>query len=98
MDDQSHGGSHRNGRSTSDNRHREAPTEKRQLRERLAESDLEFVRVLEDLIATLIEKRVILLTDLPVAAQRKLSDRLDLRSQLTSLERIVADSDDVMLP
>ena len=61
-------------------------------------SDLEFVRVLEDLIATLIEKRVILLTDLPVAAQRKLSDRLDLRSQLTSLEGIVADGDDVMLP
>ena len=78
--------------------HPQAPKSTRQIRDQLAETDLEFVRVLEDLIATLIEKRVILLTDLPVAAQRKLSARAGLRDRLTSLESIVAEADDVMLP
>lgn len=81
-----------------DDGHPKAPQTTRQIRDRLAETDLEFVRVLEDLISTLIEKRVILLTDLPVAAQRKLSARTGLRDRLTSLESIVAEADDVMLP
>ena len=87
------------GRSPIEGRQELVPARaQKEIHERLAESDVEFVRVLEDLIATLIEKRVILLTDLPVAAQQKLAARRDMRHRLASLEDIVADGDDVMLP
>ena len=46
------------------------------------ESDAELVRVIEDLIDTLISKNVIRHTDLPAAAQRKLSQRKGMRSRL----------------
>jgi len=44
--------------------------------------DTSFVRVLEDLIETLIDRGVIRLTDLPVSAQKKLSERRGLRRRL----------------
>lgn len=46
------------------------------------ESDADFVRVLEDLIDTLITKNVIRHTDLPPAAQRKLMLRKGLRNRI----------------
>jgi hypothetical protein len=46
------------------------------------ESDAEFVRVLEDLIDTLIVKNVIRHTDLPPAAQQKLLRRKGLRNRM----------------
>ncbi len=64
----------------------------------LIASDLELVRVLEDLIAVLIDKRIIMLTDLPEAAQRKLARRYELRSQLGDLGGIVGEQDEIMLP
>ena len=64
----------------------------------LSTSDLGLIRVLEDLIAVLIDKRIIALTDLPPAAQEKLSDRLHLRSRLADLQGIVSDTEDFMLP
>lgn len=64
----------------------------------LLASDLELVRVLEDLIAVLIDKRIIMLTDLPQAAQRKLARRYELRSRLNDLGGIVAEQDEIMLP
>ncbi len=64
----------------------------------LLASDLELVRVLEDLIAVLIDKRIIMLTDLPQAAQRKLAHRYELRSRLNDLGSIVAVQDEIMLP
>jgi hypothetical protein len=45
-------------------------------------ADAEFVRVLEDLIDTLIMKNVIRHTDLPVAAQQKLVKRKGLRNRM----------------
>ncbi|WP_019592010.1 hypothetical protein [Thioalkalivibrio sp. ALE20] len=45
----------------------------------LQASDLELIRVLEDLVEVLIDKGVIRFTDLPDAAQQKLRDRKDLR-------------------
>jgi len=45
-------------------------------------SDAEFVRVLEDLIDTLITKNVIRQTDLPAAAQAKLMQRKGLRTRI----------------
>ena len=42
--------------------------------------DADFIRVLEDLIDALIRRRVISLTDLPLAARNKLNSRKDHRS------------------
>jgi hypothetical protein len=47
-----------------------------------SEADAEFVRVLEDLIDTLMAKNVIRHTDLPEAAQRKLVMRKGLRNRM----------------
>lgn len=47
----------------------------------LTETDLELVRVIEDLIDLLIDRGVITFTDLPEAAQEKLSKRQSLRLQ-----------------
>ena len=49
---------------------------------RFGDADADFVRVLEDLIDTLIMKNVIRHTDLPAAAQKKLALRKGLRSRL----------------
>lgn len=46
---------------------------------RLRESDLDVVRVLDDLINLLVEKNTIRFTDLPEPAQRKLMERRGLR-------------------
>lgn len=48
-------------------------------RNELQESDLDVVRVLDDLINVLIEKNAIRFTDLPAAAQQKLLKRRGLR-------------------
>ncbi len=64
----------------------------------LVDSDQGLVRVLEDLIAVLIDKRIIALTDLPEAAQQKLSHRYSLRSRLADLQGIVGDQEEILLP
>ncbi len=69
-----------------------------ELQNALVVSDLELVRVLEDLITVLIDKRIIMLTDLPKAAQQKLAHRYDLRSRLADLGGIVAEQEDIPLP
>ncbi|PHS33578.1 MAG: hypothetical protein COA95_00980 [Methylophaga sp.] len=58
----------------------------------LATSDLQLIRVLEDLIYTLIDKKVILFTDLPQAAQKKLVNRDSLREHVTDLDNLVDDN------
>lgn len=54
--------------------------------ERLADSDQGMVRVLEDLIETLIAKNLIRFTDLPEAAQAKLLERRSLRRSVNALQ------------
>lgn len=49
-----------------------------------ARADLEFIRVLEDLIGALLEKNVISLNDLPAEARQKVLNRSALRSMLLS--------------
>ena len=51
----------------------------------LADTDLQLVRVLEDLIDLLVERSVIRFTDLPARAQEKLSAR---RSARVSMRRL----------
>ena len=51
--------------------------------ERFAELDADFVRVIEDVIDTLISKNVINITDLPLEAQTKLFGRKSFRERAT---------------
>jgi hypothetical protein len=51
----------------------------------LARTDLGLIRVVEDLIETLMDKNVLRFTDLPEAAQQKLVARRSLRKSLDSL-------------
>lgn len=51
-------------------------------REQLAATDLELIRVLEDLIDVLVYKDLIHFTDLPDAAQRKLLGRRNTRVKI----------------
>jgi hypothetical protein len=45
----------------------------------LAQSDLEFIRVLDDLLSVLLDKNLLLFTELPEDAQRKIAERSHLR-------------------
>ena len=72
----------------------------RELQEVLVASDLSFVRVLEDLISALLDKGVLMLTDLPEAAQEKILQRQDIRANIASLGALIDDAteeDELML-
>ena len=60
----------------------------------LVQSDLEMIRVYEDLIDILIGKRIVVLTDFPPRAQEKLVRRKRLRSSLGALTEVLAPEDD----
>jgi hypothetical protein len=57
----------------------------------LAESDLALIRVVEDLVNTLIAKDLLHFTDLPDAAQQKLLQRRTLRSSANALRLLRED-------
>lgn len=60
----------------------------------LARSDSDIARVTEDLISLLIEKQVILFTELPAAVQQKLINRARLRATLNGGESSFLDDDE----
>ena len=60
----------------------------------LSSSDLELVRVLEDVIDLLCENHVIAFTDLPDSAQKKLTNRKNIRAEMSGLENLIADEDE----
>ncbi|NQY25983.1 MAG: hypothetical protein HRT92_02255 [Piscirickettsiaceae bacterium] len=62
----------------------------------LSTSDITLIRVLEDLINTLIDKKVILFTDLPIAAREKLANREKIRGHLNSLENLMGDDEGLL--
>ena len=62
----------------------------------LSSSDTETIRVIEDLVSVLIAKKVILLTDLPDAAQQKLSERQRMRSEMNDLGNLMVDEEDIL--
>jgi len=64
-------------------------------RRTLTESDLEMVRVIEDLIAVLMHKNLIQATDLPVEARAKLFKRRRLRSEMDRLVGLVAEDETI---
>ncbi|WP_407314149.1 tryptophan synthase subunit beta [Pseudomonas sp. nanlin1] len=59
----------------------------------LKQSDLEMIRVLDDLIQVLTSKGVIRVTDLPAAAQAKLMDRTQAREALGGLDHLINDDE-----
>jgi hypothetical protein len=60
----------------------------------LVTSDLEMIRVYEDLVDILISKHVVVLTDFPQAAQEKLMRRKRLRSSFSSLTEALSSEDE----
>lgn len=61
----------------------EACTTRSDIIDQLSASDLQMVRVLEDLLEVLVANKIILFTDLPTPAQNKLLQRRSARSQLS---------------
>lgn len=62
----------------------------------LNQSDAEVMRVSEDLIELLIEKNIILFTDLPAPAQEKLAKRKSARDKMNHLDTILLDEDSIL--
>lgn len=62
----------------------------------LSSSDSDTIRVIEDLVDVLIRKKLILLTDLPVPAQQKLSERQRMRNELNVLDNLMVDEKDIL--
>lgn len=65
-----------------------------QQREEWIQSDLGLARVVEDLIDVLIEKKVIMFTDLPEGAQQKLLERRGLRKEFAYVDNLFGDESD----
>ncbi|KMT55997.1 hypothetical protein [Pseudomonas fildesensis] len=59
----------------------------------LKNSDLEMIRVLDDLIQVLTAKGVIRITDLPPAAQAKFMERTQARTALGGLSELIDDDE-----
>jgi hypothetical protein len=60
-----------------------------------ASLDADLVRVLEDLIDALIQRNVLMVTDLPVQAQQKLFNRKNVRSNMKNYSLRLFDVDQV---
>ncbi len=65
-----------------------------ELHQVLSSSDLDIVRVLEDVIDLLCKNHVIAFTDLPDSAQKKLTNRKNIRAEMSGIENLIADEDD----
>jgi len=68
------------------------------IRSDLEASDLQLIRVVEDLITVLVDNGILKLTDLPLAAQTKLTQRGKLRGRLDGLCDMAAETDEILLP
>lgn len=67
-----------------------------EVRVMLNSSDLALIRVLEDLINTLVDKGVIVFTDLPPAAQEKLVGREKIRDHLNGLDNLIGEDGSIL--
>lgn len=59
----------------------------------LKQSDLDMIRVLDDLVQVLMDKGLLRITDLPPAAQSKLLSRTQARVALGGLNRLIDDDE-----
>lgn len=62
----------------------------------MSEMDVEFIRVLEDLIDALLAKGVLRLTDLPPQALEKLNRRKSVRRRLRDSLDLIEDEDGIL--
>ena len=62
----------------------------------LQQSDLDLVRVVEDLIELLVDKNIIMFTDLPEAAQQKLLGRKRARENLNENTGLMIDENEIL--
>lgn len=69
---------------------------KDQIKHDLSELDVDFIRVLEDLIDALIANGVLRLTDLPPQALTKLSERKRTRQRLQGALDLIDDEDTIL--
>jgi len=60
----------------------------------MLQSDLDMIRVYEDLTDILLSKNIVMLTDFPPAAQDKLMRRKRLRSSLSPITELLGSSDE----
>ena len=67
-----------------------------QTKSALAESDHDLARVTEDLIQLLVQKNIILFTELPKPVQEKLLNRAKLRSNLNGASHNFLDDDELI--
>ncbi|GAA3922471.1 hypothetical protein [Litoribacillus peritrichatus] len=74
----------------------DADCDQSEARQALKDSDAELARVAEDLIQVLVQKQVILFTDLPDAVQEKLVARQKLRSLLSTEDTSILSDDDMI--
>ena len=65
-----------------------------ELQEVFLSSDLSLIRVLEDVVHLLCKNHTIVFTDLPEAAQMKLSGRKNFRSGMGDIERLISEEED----
>ncbi|HEY9269060.1 MAG TPA: hypothetical protein VIO39_06390 [Methylotenera sp.] len=62
----------------------------------LTQSDIDFIRVIEDLVDILINKNVITFTDLPSKVREKIVNRLDARGRLAGTNDIVVSDNGIL--
>lgn len=63
----------------------------------LNSSDYSLIRVIEDVVNTLVDKKLILFTDLPLAAQEKLSSRQKVRGHMSGLQNLMDENEQGLL-
>jgi hypothetical protein len=71
-------------------------SESTDLKQILTESDVKLARVVEDLIELLIDKNIIMLTELPEAAQLKLVSRQRVRNAIQGEDELMVGEDDIL--
>lgn len=62
----------------------------------LTQSDIDFIRVIEDLVNVLIDKNLITFTDLPLKVREKIVNRLDARGRLSGTNDIVVSDNGIL--
>ena len=72
----------------------DAPTD--DVKRLLSESDAHIGRILEDVINLLVDKNILMFTDLPVAAQKKLLARKSLRENVGQNDFTLIDDDTIL--
>jgi hypothetical protein len=61
----------------------------------LSETDLSLIRVIEDIVDTLIDKNVLMFTDLPLHAREKILQRKNTRKKISTPLDIIEDDDKI---